>query len=132
MKQYTGAKYAIAVSSCTAALHLSLLALGIGRGDEVITTPMTFAATANAIVHTGARPVFADVDRETGLIDPEKIEAAVTSRTRAVIPVHLAGRSCALDEINEIAKRHGFHVIEDAAHCLEGRYRGRRWEASET
>ncbi len=126
MREYTGAQYAVALSSCTAALHLSLLAAGVGPGDEVITTPMTFAATANAIVHTGATPVFADVDRDTMLIDPEKVEAAITSRTKAIIPVHLAGRPCDMDAITTIANRHSLCVIEDAAHCIEGRYKGRR------
>ncbi|MGH9714426.1 MAG: DegT/DnrJ/EryC1/StrS family aminotransferase [Candidatus Acidiferrales bacterium] len=126
MKDYTGAAQAIAVNSCTAALHLSLLALGIGRGDEVITTPMTFVATANAIVHAGAKPVFADVNRNTLLIEPEMIERAITRKTKAVIPVHLAGRVCAMDEILSLARKHGLHVIEDAAHCIEGRYEGRR------
>jgi dTDP-4-amino-4,6-dideoxygalactose transaminase len=125
MRAYTGAEYAIAVSSCTAALHLSLLALGIGPGDEVITTPMTFAATANAIIHTGAKPVFVDVNRHNMLIDPEKIEAAITSRTRAILPVHLAGRPCAMHEITAIAEKHGLRIIEDAAHCIEGRYERR-------
>jgi dTDP-4-amino-4,6-dideoxygalactose transaminase len=126
MKAYTGAEYALAVSSCTAALHLSLLVLGIGPGDEVITTPMTFAATANAIVHTRAKPVFVDIDRHTMSIDPDKIEAAITPRTKAIIPVHLAGRPCPMDEISAVAKKHNLHIVEDAAHCIEGRYRNRR------
>jgi dTDP-4-amino-4,6-dideoxygalactose transaminase len=126
MAEYTSAKHAMAVSSCTAALHLSLLALGIDAGDEVITTPMTFAATANAILHAGARPVFADVNRDTMLIDPEKIEAAITPRTKAILPVHLTGRLCPMDEIATIAKKHGLFVIEDAAHCVEGSYHGRK------
>jgi len=125
MKQYTGAQYAVAVSSCTAALHLSLLVLGIGPGDEVVTTPMTFAATANAIIHAGAKPVFVDVSRETMLIEPDRIEAAITPRTKAILPVHLTGRLCAMDEILAIARRHNLFVIEDAAHCIEGRYHGR-------
>ena len=125
MVQYTGAGNAVATNSCTAALHLSLLALGIGPGDEVITTPMTFVATANAIVHTGARPVFADVSRDSMLISPDSIERAITPRTRAILPVHLAGRPCDLDAINGIAARHGIAVIEDAAHAIESRYRGR-------
>jgi len=124
MKAYAGAQHAVAVSSCTAALHLSLLALGIGPGDQVITTPMTFAATANAIVHTGAKPVFADVNRETMLIEPEMIERAITRKTKAVIPVHLAGRVCAMSEIMPLARKRSLHVIEDAAHCIEGRYQG--------
>jgi dTDP-4-amino-4,6-dideoxygalactose transaminase len=126
MKAYTGAEYAVAVSSCTAALHLSLLVLGIGPGDEVITTPMTFAATANAIVHTRAKPVFVDINRYTMAIDPDKIEAAITPRTKAIIPVHLAGRPCPMDEISAVAKKHNIHIVEDAAHCIEGRYRNRR------
>ena len=126
MAEYTSARHAIAVSSCTAALHLSLMALGIGAGDEVITTPMTFAATANAIVHAGARPVFADVNRNTMLIEPENIEAAITPRTRAILPVHLTGRLCPMDEIGTIARKHGLFVVEDAAHCIEGSYHGRK------
>lgn len=125
MKQYTGAQYAVAVSSCTAALHLSLLVLGVGPGDEVVTTPMTFAATANAIIHAGAKPVFVDVNRETMLVEPDRIEAVITPRTKAILPVHLTGRLCAMDEILAIARRHGLFVIEDAAHCIEGRYHGR-------
>jgi dTDP-4-amino-4,6-dideoxygalactose transaminase len=125
MCEYTGAKYAIALNSCTAALHLSMLVAGIGAGDEVITTPMTFAATANAIIHTGARPVFVDVIRDTMLIDPAQIERAITPRTKAILPVHLAGRACAMDEIIAIARRHGLIIIEDAAHALETRYRNR-------
>jgi dTDP-4-amino-4,6-dideoxygalactose transaminase len=126
MAEYTSARHSIAVSSCTAALHLSLLALGIGVGDEVITTPMTFAATANAIVHAGAKPVFADVNRSTMLIEPENIEAAITPRTKAILPVHLTGRLCPMDEIGAIARKHGLFVIEDAAHCIEGSYHGRK------
>ena len=123
LRDYTGAMHAVAVNSCTAALHLSLLALDIGPGSEVITTPLTFCATANAIVHTGARPVFVDCNRETMLIDPEKIEAAITPRTRAIIPVHLAGRVCDMGAIGDIAGRNGLKVIEDAAHAIEARYR---------
>lgn len=123
--EYVGAEHAVAVSSCTAALHLSLLAAGIGAGDEVITTPLTFAATANAIVHTGATPVFADVDRETQNIDPKAIEQAVTERTKAIIPVHFAGYPCDVASISSIAKNAGAVVIEDAAHCIEGTSGGR-------
>ncbi len=118
-RDYTGADHAIAVNSCTAALHLSLVALGIGPGDEVITTPMTFAATANAIVHAGAKPVFVDCDRDTQLIDPALIEGAITARTRAIVPVHLAGRMCDMRAIGAIAARHDLRVVEDAAHSLE-------------
>lgn len=124
--EYTGAQHAIAVSSCTAALHLSLAAHGIGPGDEVITTPMTFAATANSVVHTGATPVFVDCERDTLNIDPAQIEAAITPRTKAILPVHFAGRPVAMDEILAIAKAHELVVIEDAAHALETRYKGRR------
>jgi dTDP-4-amino-4,6-dideoxygalactose transaminase len=126
VRDYTGSKHAVAVNSCTAALHLSLLASGVGPGDEVITTPMTFAATANAIVHTGATPVFVDCERETLLINPDRIRAAITSRTRAIIPVHMTGRPCSMDEIGAVADKHGLVVIEDAAHALEARYRGRK------
>jgi Predicted pyridoxal phosphate-dependent enzyme apparently involved in regulation of cell wall biogenesis len=126
MREYTGADYAVAVNSCTAALHLSLLAAGVGSGHDVITTPMTFCATANSIIHTGARPVFVDCERDTQLIDPTLIEAAITPRTRAIVPVHLAGRVCDMDAIGDIARRHNLVVIEDAAHAIEGRYRGRK------
>lgn len=124
--KYTGAGNAVAVNSCTAALHLALLAADVGSGHEVITTPMTFCATANSIIHTGARPVFVDCDRDTQLIDPERIEAAITPRTRAIIPVHMAGRVCDMDAIGTIARRHNLRVIEDAAHAIEGRYKGRK------
>jgi len=93
---YKGAGDAVALSSCTAALHVAMLVCGIGPGDEVVTTPMTFAATANAIVHAGARPVFVDCDREAMTIDPERVAAALTPRTRAILPVHFAGRPCAM------------------------------------
>ena len=118
---YVGAENAIAVSSCTAALHLSMVVSGVGPGDEVITTPMTFCATANAIIHTGARPQFVDVDPETMNIDPAQIEAAITPRTKAIIPVHFAGRPCDMEAICGIAERHGLSVIEDAAHAIETR-----------
>jgi dTDP-4-amino-4,6-dideoxygalactose transaminase len=125
-REFTGAGHAVAVSSCTAGLHLSLLAAGIQRGDEVITTPTTFCATANAIVHAGARPVFVDVERDTGNIDPERIEAAITARTKAILPVHYAGRPCRMDRIETIARRLGCLLIEDAAHAIESSFRGRK------
>jgi len=125
-RRYTGAEHAIAVSSCTAALHLGLIAAGIGPGSEVITTAMTFVATANAIVHAGAVPILTDCDRRTGLMDPERVETAVTPRTRAIIPVHLYGRPCAADALMDIAGRHDLVVIEDAAHAIEASYRGRK------
>ena len=114
-----GARYATAVSSCTAASELALEIGGIGPGDEVITTPLTFAATANVIVHRRARPVFADVDRVTGNISPAEIRKHIAPKTRAVVPVHLAGRPCQMDEITELAQEHGLLVIEDAAHPIE-------------
>jgi dTDP-4-amino-4,6-dideoxygalactose transaminase len=123
---FIGAPAAIAVNSCTSALHLSLVAAGVGPGDEVITTPLTFVSTANVIVHAGATPVFADVDPETGNLDPHAAAAAVTPRTRAIIPVHYGGRPADVDAFAELARRHGLIVIEDAAHCVEGIAGGRK------
>lgn len=114
-----------AVNSCTAALHLSLLAAGVGEGDEVITSPLTFCATANAILHAGATPVLVDVDPKTMNIDPAHIEKKISPRTKALLPVHFAGLPCAMTEINDIAARHGLRVIEDCAHAVEAIYRGR-------
>ena len=125
-RQYIGCRHAIALNSCTAGLELALEAAGVGPGDEVITTPLTFCATANVIVHRGATPVFVDVERETGSIDPERVDRAVTSRTRAILPVHLYGRPCRMDELLEIGRRRGLYVIEDAAHATEAWYRGRK------
>jgi len=122
--QYVRAKHAIAVNSCTAGLHLSLVAAGIGEGDEVITTPMTFAASANVIVHTGATPVFVDIDPETMNIDPAKIAEKITPKTKAIIPVHIAGLPCEMDEILEIARKYSLFVLEDAAHAVHTRYKG--------
>lgn len=116
---YLGCKHTVGVTSCTAALHLSFLAYGIGLGDEVITTPMTFVATANSIIHAGATPIFVDVEEETGNIDASLIEAAITPRTKAIIPVHLYGQMCDMRKIREIADRHRLVVIEDAAHAIE-------------
>ena len=116
---YKQAPHAVAVNSCTAALHLALLTAGLGSGDEVITTPLTFCATVNAVIHTGATPVLADVDPVTMNIDPRSIESRITPRTRAIIPVHFAGRPCDLDSIVAIARRHDLKIIEDCAHAIE-------------
>jgi dTDP-4-amino-4,6-dideoxygalactose transaminase len=122
MSDYLEAEHVVALSSGTAALHLSLVALGIGPGDEVITTPITWPATANVIVHAGATPVFADARDGDLNIDPERAAALVTDRTRAVMPVHLAGQSCDLAPLWAL----GLPVVEDAAHAAESRYRGRK------
>ena len=124
-RQYRQANHAVAVNSCTAALHLSLLAAGLGRGDEVITTPLTFCATVNAIIHAGATPVLADIDPETLNIDPSQVESRITERTRAILPVHFAGRPCDMDRLLSISDRHGLLLIEDCAHAIEATYRGR-------
>ena len=121
--KYVGAKYALAVNSCTAALHLSLVCMGIGPGDEVITTPMTFCASANTIVHAGATPVFADIDVDTGLINPREIEKKITKNTKAILPVHYAGQACDMAAINKLADAHGLKVIEDAAHAVYTTYK---------
>jgi perosamine synthetase len=122
-KETVGAKYAVAVSNGTAALHLSLLALGIGSGDEVITTPNSFLATSNAILYVGATPVFVDIDLNQFGIDTDKIEAALTKNTKAIIPVHFAGFPVNLDHIQEIAKKHNLKVIEDSCHALGASYK---------
>src|SRR5580704_18059541 len=123
---FCGAKFAIGVNSGTSALHLSLLAAGIGPGDEVITVPMTFVATVAAILYTGARPVFVDIDRQSYTMDPDRLEAAITSHTKAILPVHLYGRMAKMDEITTVAKRHGLIVIEDAAQAHGAVFDGRR------
>jgi dTDP-4-amino-4,6-dideoxygalactose transaminase len=123
-RNYVGAQHAMALNSCTAALHLAMLAAGVGPGDEVITTPMTFCATANAIIHCGGTPVFADCDRHTLNLDPEKIAAKITPRTRAILPVHFAGRPCDMTAIMAIAQRHNLKVIEDCAHAIETEING--------
>lgn len=122
---YVGAQHAVALNSCTAGLHLSLVTSRIGDGDEVITTPYTFPASVNAIVHAGASPVFVDVDRRTQNIVPELIESAVGPNTSAILPVHMTGRPCDMDAIGEIASEHGLVVIEDAAHAIGAEYHGR-------
>lgn len=124
--KYCGAKYAVAVSSGTAALHSAFLAAGIKPGDEVITTPLTFAATANAIVYCGGKPVFADIKTDTLNINPELIEGLITPKTKAIAPVDFAGQPCDYDEILKIAKRHNLLVIEDAAHALGSEYKGKK------
>lgn len=124
-RKYIGSQHAVAVNSCTAGLHLSLIASGIQRGDEVITTPFTFVATVNVILHTGATPVFIDIDEQTYNIDPAKIEQAITKKTKAIIPVHFAGHPCDMDEIMRIAKKHKLIVIEDAAHAVGAVYKGK-------
>jgi len=116
---YLNAKYTVGVTSCTAALHLSLLAYGIGKGDEVITSPMTFCATSNAILHAGATPVFVDAEPETGNINAELIENKISKKTRAIIPVHLYGQMCDMKRIRAIADKYRLIVIEDAAHAIE-------------
>ena len=122
--KYTGAKYAVAVSSGTAALHIACLAAGIKQGDEVITSPITFVASANCVLYCGGRPVFADIQEDTVNIDPEKIKKKITRRTKAIIPVHFAGHPCDLKEIKNIAKKNNLLVIEDAAHALGAEYKG--------
>jgi len=124
--EHVGAPHAVAVNSCTAALHLSLLAAGIGAGDEVITTPLTFCATANAILHAGATPVFADIDATSMNIDPGAVASAVTPRTRAILPVHFAGRPADLAALGAVAERHALVIVEDAAHCVDGAIGSRR------
>lgn len=123
--EVTGAKYAVAVSNGTAALHIACIAAGIGPGDEVITTPMTFAASANCVFYCGGRPVFADIDPKTYNIAPAAVEACITSKTKAVIPVHYTGQAVAYDEIAEICQKHDLLLIQDAAHAVGTRYKGK-------
>ncbi len=125
-KAYKGATHAVAVNSCTAALHLAMLVVGVGSGDEVITTPMTFCATINAIIHTGATPVLADADLVSMNIDPAEAEAKITPKTKAIVPVHFAGRACEMDRLCDIAQRHDLKIIEDCAHAIETEYKGRK------
>ena len=124
--EYLGCKNVVGLTSCTGALHLSLVALGIGRGDEVITTPMTFIATVMAVLQAGATVVLVDVERETGNIDLEKIEGAITDRTRAVVPVHLYGNMVNMGELRGLCDQYGLAIIEDSAHCIEGDREGIR------
>jgi len=124
-KIYFNCSSALALNSCTAALHTAIVAFGIGPGDEVITTPMTFCASVNVIEQVGAKPVLVDVEPDTLNIDPMKIEKAITPRTKAILPVHYSGHPVELDAINEIARRHNLFVIEDAAHALSAKYKGK-------
>lgn len=122
---YVGAKYAVAVANGTAALHIACLAAGITNGDEVITTPITFAASANCALYCGAKPVFADIEADTYNISPEDIEAKITEKTKAIIPVHFTGQPCDMDKILDIAKQHNLTVIQDSAHALGADYKSK-------
>ena len=123
---YKGAAHVAAVNSCTAALHLSMLAAGLQPGDEVITTPLTFCATINAVVHAGAVPVLADIDPLTMNIDPARVREKITPRTRAILPVHFAGRPCDMESLCSIATEHELKIVEDCAHAIETEYKGRK------
>ncbi len=125
-RNYVGANYAIAVASCTAGLHLSVVALGIKEGDEVIVPALTFAATANAVIHSGAKPVLVDVDRDTMTLNYDDVKRKITSRTKAIIPVHFAGRAADMDELYAISHEYGIHIINDAAHAIETEYHGKK------
>jgi dTDP-4-amino-4,6-dideoxygalactose transaminase len=121
---YKGSPHAVAVNSCTAGLHLACLALQLGPSDEVIVPAMTFAATVNSVIHAGATPVLVDVERDTFNIDPDQVSRAITPRTKAIMPVHFAGRACNMDALGSLARRHGLKLIEDCAHAVETEYRG--------
>lgn len=123
---YVGAKYAVAISNGTSALHAACFAAGIGTGDEVITTPITFAASSNCVLYCGGIPVFADIDPKTYNIDPDDIRKKITDKTKAIIAVHLAGQPCDMDEIHKIAKENNLIVIEDGAHALGSVYKGKK------
>ena len=124
--EYTGVKHAVAVASGTAALHAAVAAIGAGPGDEIITSPLSFAASANCALYCGAKPVFADVQPDTCNLDPGSVEAAITPRTKAIVAVHYAGQPADMDEIHSIAQRHGVVTVEDAAHALGAAYKGWR------
>lgn len=124
--EYVGTKYAVTVNSGTAALHLALESLGIRDGDEVITTPFTYAATSNVIVLQNAKPVFVDIEDETFNLDPTKIEKVITKKTKAIMPIHYAGQTCEMELINEIAKKHNLFVIEDAAPAIGATHKGKK------
>lgn len=123
---YKQAPHSVALNSCTAALHLALVALDLEPGDEVITTPLTFASTVNSIIHAGGTPVLADVDPLTMNIDPAAVAAAISPRTRAILPVHFAGRPCEMDALLALTEKHSIDIIEDCAHAIETSWRGRR------
>jgi UDP-4-amino-4-deoxy-L-arabinose-oxoglutarate aminotransferase len=123
--RYLGLPHTVAVTSCTSAMQLALLAGGVKPGDEVITSTMTFIGTPNAVLMAGATPVLVDVDRSTGNISPEEVEAAVTERTKAIMPVHLYGQMCDMDALRAVADRHGLFIVEDAAHAIEGKWNGK-------
>lgn len=123
-KSYKDADYAVALNSCTAALHMSVLATDLKPRDEVITSAMTFCATVNAIIHAGATPVLADIDLKNMNIDPGQVEAKITPRTKAILPVHFAGRPCEMDPLCDLAQRYDLKIIEDCAHAIETEYRG--------
>ena len=125
-KEYKGIKCAMALNSCTAALHLSMLAIGIKPGDEVIVPTMTFASSASVVIHAGGIPVFADCKKDTMNIDPDDIERKISPKTKAIIPVHFAGRACNMDVIMDIAKKHNLKVVEDCAHAIETEYHGKK------
>lgn len=123
---FTGAKYAVAVANGTAALHAACFAAGIGAGDEVITSPITFAASANAVLYCNGTPVFADIKKDTWNIDPEDIRKKITKKTKAIIPVHFTGQPCEMEEIRSMAREHGLLLIEDGAHALGAEYKGNK------
>ena len=125
-KQYIGSKYAVAVNSGTAALHVSTSSINIKPGDEVITTPLTFVASANCVIYRGGTPIFADIKRDTYNIDPNEIRKKITSKTKAIIPVHFTGQPCDIDEILEIAEENDLYIIEDAAHAIDAEYKGKK------
>lgn len=124
--QYVGAKYAVAIANGTAALHAACFSAGIKEGDEVITTPITFAASANSVLYCGGKPIFADIDPDTYNIDPDEIRKRITSKTKAIIPVHFTGQPCEMEEIGKIAKEYNLTVIEDAAHAVGADYKGKK------
>lgn len=126
LARYLGTAHVVALNSCTAGLHLALVAAGLGPGDEVITTPLTFAASVNVIEHVGATPVLADIDPRTGCLDPQRVETAVTHRTRAILPVDYAGHPVDLDAFDALARRHDLTLVEDAAHAIAATYHGEK------